>query len=222
MRASSGRKADAKRVAFDNLDVDVPAHLLDHVFHDRGLARLRVEIEVLNDALETRAAQDLLLNRLQAVLDPGRDRRLHVALRNPLRHDQNQRVRPIQIRQGAHPRSHAHRNRDGGKNRPPLSAPCDQNDVFRRVLFPGITAASSDSLIDEGDPECQADARAPAMQLGRKSDSRKEVSGRREVVVGELSVQPDVPIQPERQSCRCGRARELVGRVRANAWAPTM
>jgi len=54
--------------------------------------RASVQIEVLDDPLQARAAENLLSDRLQPILDSRRHGGPDVALGHPLRHDQNQRV----------------------------------------------------------------------------------------------------------------------------------
>ena len=60
-----------KRIASDHLDVDVFAHSLDNLLHDVGPTLDGVQVEVADDALESRAAQDLLSDRLHPLLDAG-------------------------------------------------------------------------------------------------------------------------------------------------------
>jgi len=67
----------------------VAAHLLHDVFHDAGPALFRVEVELLDDPLEPRAAHDLLRQRLQPILDARRHGRPHVCFRHALRYDEN-------------------------------------------------------------------------------------------------------------------------------------
>ena len=88
----AGGEADAEGVALDDLDFDFLPHPLDDVFHDRGAALVGVEIEILNDPFEPRAAQDLLRDRLQPILDARGHRRAHVALGHALRDHQDQRL----------------------------------------------------------------------------------------------------------------------------------
>ena len=90
VRASLGGEADAEGVALDDLDLDFVPHPLDDVFHDRGATLVGVEVEILDDPFEPRAAEDLLGDRLQPILDARGHRRAHVALRHALRHDQDQ------------------------------------------------------------------------------------------------------------------------------------
>src|SRR5438552_3766642 len=56
----AGDVRDFERVALHRLDFDVAAHDLDDVLHRRGPAIARVEVEVEDDPLEARAAEDLL------------------------------------------------------------------------------------------------------------------------------------------------------------------
>ena len=66
-----GLVADAEGIALDDLDADVArAHPLDNVLHQLLVgALLRIEIEVGDDLLETRAAEDLMRDRVETVLD---------------------------------------------------------------------------------------------------------------------------------------------------------
>jgi hypothetical protein len=91
--------ADAEgRVAFgDRRDVDVAPHPLHDVLHHFRPAQALVEPEVGDDALEPRAAQNLLVDRRQPLLDRRRHRRLHVRVGHALRHDHDQRFRPVLV-----------------------------------------------------------------------------------------------------------------------------
>ena len=73
----AGLVADAERVALDDVDADVArAHPLDDVFHQLLVgALLRIQVEVRDDLLEPGAAEDLLADRLQAILDARGHRR---------------------------------------------------------------------------------------------------------------------------------------------------
>ena len=51
-----------------------------------------IEVEFADDLFEARAAQDLLIERGQAILEPHPHGRLHVALGNLLRHDEDERL----------------------------------------------------------------------------------------------------------------------------------
>ena len=95
----AGDEAHAKRIALHDLDADLLPHPLDDVLHDVGLTAIGVQIEILNDALQTRAAQNLLANRLHSFFDARGNRRAHVILGNPLRDHEDQRFRPIEVRQ---------------------------------------------------------------------------------------------------------------------------
>jgi hypothetical protein len=46
---------DLERIALDDLRNDVPPHFIDHRFHEGRAAHLGVQVEVLDDALESRA-----------------------------------------------------------------------------------------------------------------------------------------------------------------------
>ena len=72
---------------------------LDDVLHDPHAALLLVQVEVLDDALEARAAEDLLLDRRQPVVELGRDLRADEALGHPRRNHQNQRLGLVKVRQ---------------------------------------------------------------------------------------------------------------------------
>src|SRR5207244_1364638 len=78
----AGHVAHAERIALDRFDVDVRAHSLDDVLHHYRLAGLAIEIELENDPLEARTAENLLADGLQTILDTARDGRPNVALRN--------------------------------------------------------------------------------------------------------------------------------------------
>jgi hypothetical protein len=96
-----GRVTDAERVAFDDADADVLGpHPLDNVFHQLLVGPFtRIQVEVRDDLLEARAAENLLADRLQAILDARRHRRLDVTLRHALRHHEDQALRTVQVRQ---------------------------------------------------------------------------------------------------------------------------
>ena len=128
-------EADTERIALDDLHVDVAPHPLDDVFHDRGTPLFAVQIEVLDDAFEARAAENLLADRLQTILDARRDRRLHVGLGHALGHDQDQRLRPELVRQLR--RHERRRSRDDDarqQHRPPAPAG-DGKYLLRSDLF---------------------------------------------------------------------------------------
>ena len=78
-------------IAFDDLNVDVVRpHSLDDVLHDASAAEVLIQVKVLNDALQPRAAENLLADRLKPILDPGRHRRSHVTLGHALWHQHNE------------------------------------------------------------------------------------------------------------------------------------
>ena len=55
---------------------DVLAHLPDHVLHDQAFPLALVEVELLDDPLEARAAQNLLADHVQSLPKFGGHRRL--------------------------------------------------------------------------------------------------------------------------------------------------
>jgi hypothetical protein len=130
-------EADAERIAAEDLDADVAAHLLDDVLHDSGLALLGVQIEVPDDTLETRAAQNLLDQGLEAIFDSRRDRRTDVALRNALRYDENHRLGAILVGQVVHPHRGCRRNDRKRQQQHPDSRPENLQHVFRFVDLTG-------------------------------------------------------------------------------------
>ena len=75
------------------LDADIMrTHPFDHVLHELGFALRGVEVEFAHDLFEARAAQDLLIERGQTILEPNPYGRLHIALGDLLRHDENERL----------------------------------------------------------------------------------------------------------------------------------
>ena len=56
----SARVRHSEGVAFDDLDIDVATHPFDDILHDSGFALFVVQVEVLDDPLQTRTTQDLL------------------------------------------------------------------------------------------------------------------------------------------------------------------
>ena len=67
VRGLAGGEADAKGVALHDLDVDVLPHPLDDVLHEVGLRAIGVQVEVLDDALQPRPAENLLADRLEPI-----------------------------------------------------------------------------------------------------------------------------------------------------------
>ena len=125
---------DAERVALERLDPDVArAHLLDDVFHDPGLALLLVQVEILDDALEPRAAQNLLADRLQPIFDARRDRRPDVALGHLLRHHEDDGLRPVPVRQIVRHHDRADRDQHKRQHDRPLAARRNLDEIFRCV-----------------------------------------------------------------------------------------
>ena len=125
---------DAERVALERVDADVArAHPLDDVFHDADLALALVQVEVLDDALEARAAQNLLADRLETVLDSRRHGRPHVGFGHLLGHDEDDGLRTISVRQIV--RDDHCRERDDHKRKHdrPLAARGDHDEILRCV-----------------------------------------------------------------------------------------
>ena len=107
-----------------HLDADVlRAHSLDHVLHQMRFAFRRIEVEFTDDLLEARAAQDLLIERGQAVLEPHSHGRLHVGLGNLLRHDEDERLGAKPVWQSPGHCHRRHRDEDEGHQHQPLSPP---------------------------------------------------------------------------------------------------
>ncbi len=73
-------------------------HALDDDFHRQLATLFLVQIEVVDDSLETRSTQDLLGNQREAICDLPGDGRAHVLLRHTLGDDHDQRLRPEPIR----------------------------------------------------------------------------------------------------------------------------
>ena len=63
--------ADPERVLAFEFDADVAAHLLDDVLHDPVDALLSVQVEVVDRALQARAAQDLVADGRKPILAPS-------------------------------------------------------------------------------------------------------------------------------------------------------
>ena len=122
--------------AVDDTDLDVfRAHPLDEVFHDDRLALVRVEVELLDDSLESRPAQDLLTDHLQAILELCRHRRLDVILRDALRHYQDQCLGAIHIRQGLRVNRRSCGDHDEWQDDEPPAGPCHPQVIFRSVFL---------------------------------------------------------------------------------------
>ena len=77
-------EAHTERVAALDLDVDVCASTRSRPPW-RPCAASPRRVEILNQSLQTRPAQNLLAQRRQTILDSRRHGRLHVALGHPLR-----------------------------------------------------------------------------------------------------------------------------------------
>src|SRR5258706_10834690 len=50
---------NAERISLENLNLDVVPHPLDDILFDSSAPLLRVEVEILDNPLQTRAAEDL-------------------------------------------------------------------------------------------------------------------------------------------------------------------
>ena len=75
-----------------DLDLDVLPHHLHDLFRRELLPFLLVETELLHHRNEAGAAQDLLPDREEAIVDPRADRRADVTFRDALRDDENRRA----------------------------------------------------------------------------------------------------------------------------------
>ncbi len=128
-----GHVADAEGVTAHEVDVDRVAHPPDERLHRHCRALLRIQIEVDDRPFEPIAAEDLLPERGQPILDTARHGCAHVALRHPLRNDQDRRFRAVLIGE----RACVHRGRRGDDHRrqrdQPLAVPRDAQDVFDAV-----------------------------------------------------------------------------------------
>ena len=121
---------NAKRIALDDdLDVDVPAHILDDGLHELCAPLDGVEVEIANDPLEPGTAENLLCDRLQPVLDFRGDRRLDVGLGDTLRQHENQRFRSVPVRQEQRPGGSDGRDDGNGRQHQAGSPPQDQQHV---------------------------------------------------------------------------------------------
>ena len=103
------------------LDADVlRAHPFDHVLHQLRLALRGIEVEFAHDLLEASAAQDLLIERCQAIFEANPYGRLHVALGDLLRHDENERLGAKPIRQAPRHSDRCHRRQHERHQHQPL------------------------------------------------------------------------------------------------------
>ena len=135
--------ADAKRrgrtlplTGAGRLDADVlHPHAFDHVFHQLRLAFLGIEVELADDLFEPRAAQDLLVEGGQAVLEPHFHRWLHVVLGNLLRDHHDERLGAKPVRQPPCHHDGRHRNDDERHQDQPLCAA-----TARRARLQGYSA----------------------------------------------------------------------------------
>ena len=134
-----GHVADAEGVTAHEVHVDRVAHPSDERLHRHRRALLRIQIEVDDRPFEPIAAEDLLPQRGQPILDAARHGRAHVAFRHPLRNDQDRRFRAVLIRQ----RARVHHSRRGDDHRrqqdEPLAVPRDAEHVFDAVTSFQVT-----------------------------------------------------------------------------------
>ena len=98
-------------------------HPFDHVLHELGFALRGVEVEFAHDLFEARAAQDLLIERGQTILEPNPYGRLHIALGDLLRHDENERLGAKPIWQAPGHSYRCHRRQHERHQHKPLAAP---------------------------------------------------------------------------------------------------
>ena len=123
----------AEQIALDDVDGDVVPHVRDHSFARRCFPLLRIEIELADDALEPRLAQNLRADRQQPLLDRLRNGGTHVVLRHALRHDENQRRRAIAIRQRQRHPDGGHREEERRPDDEPLPLPQNPHHARRRI-----------------------------------------------------------------------------------------
>ena len=89
----------------------------------------------MDDPLEARAAQNLLADGRQAILDARRDGRPDVALRHPLRNDEDQRLRAVALREPLSDDRRTNGRDDERHQNQPFPVPDDLENFFRRVLL---------------------------------------------------------------------------------------
>src|SRR6266542_3713709 len=128
---------DFERVAPRGLDIDVASHLFDDIFHDAEASKVRVQLEILDDALDPCSTEYLLGNRGQPVSNACRDGRAHIAFGHTLRHYENHRFGAVPVRQTARVYLGAKSSQDQWRDDEPLASPRHLQDVFRLIRFPG-------------------------------------------------------------------------------------
>ncbi len=138
----SGR-GPASDVARKRADRRCRAHFLDHVGHRPRSPLGRIKVVLLNEADEIAAAQDLLADLRDALLDLPRPRRVDDVRREVLGLDQHGRGRPVHGRQavgGDHPRDEQQHRRDDD-----VIAPVPQD---RRQMVDQPCAAAAVGALD--------------------------------------------------------------------------
>src|SRR5258707_927985 len=88
-------------------------------------------MQVVDDLLKTRSAEDLLTDRLHSVCDVAGDGGVNIFSRYLLRLDQNQRLGPVLPGQRQTDEKHSDRN-DGDRDDGPPFSPAHQLEIFSR------------------------------------------------------------------------------------------
>ena len=116
-----------------------------------------IQVEVGDDLLEPRAAEDLLADRLQPILDARGHRRPDVALGHALRHDQDQRLGAVEVRQLVDDRRRHAANEQRRQHDQPLAPPRDLPQRRRTNTAYRGSLASPLLVIDGKHRSCNAD-----------------------------------------------------------------
>ena len=110
------------------LDAGIPAHQLENFFLEKRLSFFRVEAEIVNDLLQIPAAEDLLSDRADAILEIGRNRRRDEFFRDLLRIHQDQGLRHVERRQSPHDGSRAETHQNPDRNNAEFAFPHGPHD----------------------------------------------------------------------------------------------
>jgi hypothetical protein len=129
----TGRVTDGERVAAHRIvHLDSRAHPHDKRVHLAGAALIGIQIEIFDDPLEPAAAENLLLQRLEAILDAIGDGRSDIALRHALRDDQDRGLRAVLVGQPTHDDDRRNRHKDERNQDEPFAAQRDPQNIFGR------------------------------------------------------------------------------------------
>ena len=132
--------------------------------------------------LQAGAAQDLLADRLQAIFDARGDGRLDVRFRHTLRHDENQRLGPVPVRQERRADRGQAGDDDKRDHNPPFAPPRHARGDLRDDIV--CRESRIAPLTNERQPARDADSDRLTIELRRQAERHLDAGVKPIPVIG--------------------------------------